>query len=346
MNGQQFLHALWGPAPPDGLLIQIWQLQGRRSSYLRTPAGAAGLCAPNIYTAVALCAKDHGPRRRARADQAAAIAGLWLDIDVAGAPGQAASKRYPPTIAAARALAHTILPPTLLVHSGGGLQAWWLFTHPWRFTCQADQQSAALAAAQWHHLHRTASKLDLDATHDLARLMRLPATFNDKSGAPKPVHVVSADGPRYPHSRLLQHAAKAGPVLPHPEGHNARAPGLREVQVSVHGLQHPKLTALLHNSSEFQDTFHHRRRSGWTLSEYDLSLCRLGASAGLSDQELADLIVSHRLTHNPGDLKSRRGEYLQRTIAKARTHTDRDQALAGLRASAYPAQTPTDTPRQ
>mgnify|MGYP000847628496 CR=1 FL=1 len=124
MIASEFLELLWGAQPPG--LIQLWRLDDRRSYYLRAPAGANYYAAdkPDVYTGVALAHTDHGPRRRCPNNQAAAIPGLWLDIDVNGGPDN--KQHAAPAEADAWTLAHAIHRPTILIHSGHGLQAWWL----------------------------------------------------------------------------------------------------------------------------------------------------------------------------------------------------------------------------
>lgn len=338
MTPDEFLTLLWGPQPPG--LIQTWQLEGRRSGYYRSPYGTSGLAGhPDVYTGVSLAHKDHGRYRRANAAQAAAIAGLWLDIDVNGGPenktGAAAD------LDTARKLARAIVAPTILVHSGYGLQAWWLLPKPWRFTSQVEQDQAATMAAQWHQLHERAAAnagFRLDSVHDLARLMRLPGTINAKGGGRAAVEVLDHDGPRHELEQLHATCETAGPIVPRASAGDQLA--LPDVQARAGATPPaPKLQALIINSSDFAATWRHQvgvRANGWSLSEYDLSLCSQAAQAGFTDQELADLIAYHRRLWDPADEKGGRLDYLRRTIAKAREGSARDDALTRLRNLAGP----------
>lgn len=341
MNQVEFLQALWGQQPPG--FIQLWRLQGHQSFYLRAPAGAAGYAGVDVYTGVCLAHKNHGRKRRCPADQAAAIPGLWADIDVNGGPTQKTGAA--PSIAAAVELAHAIAPPTVLVNSGYGVQAWWLLAEPWVFAEQAEQEQAATMVAQWQLLHRRKAEtagFGLDATHDLARLMRLPGTMNGKGGHQVPVTVLEAGGPRHDRTRLHASAATAGPVarqLATSDLVTGGAPvdiGDTRTQLDA-GL----FNALIANSPEFSDTWHHRRAgcTRWTTSEYDLSLCSQAAQAAWTDPQLADLIVAHRARWDKDGVKAGRRKYLTDTIARARSTGERGSALARLRALAH---TPTE----
>ncbi len=117
-----------------------------------------------------------------------AIPGLWLDIDVAG-PNHAQTD-LPPTIDAAEQLIAAFpVPPTVVVNTGGGLQAWWLFNEP----VAAVDATPLLArwGATWAERGRERG-WHVDNVFDLARVMRLPGTTNRKT-APRPVYIVRAD---------------------------------------------------------------------------------------------------------------------------------------------------------
>lgn len=325
-DAHRFLNALWGDKPPG--LIQIWRLDGRRSSYPRAVVGAASLVDGEIdtYTGVACAGQDHGRYKRAKANQAVAIAGLWLDVDVNGGPDRKSG--VAPDQDAAQALAHDLLPPTLVVDSGYGIHAWYLFDEPWHFKNVDDQRAAAVASEQWYALHRAAARergFSIDHTHDLARLLRPPGTLNGKGDETVPVSFIRADGPRYPRTDLLARAAEAGDVTPQTSLGGAPS-DVPVVDVGpARALAQETLEALLENSPEFKATWLHTRSPDWSMSEYDLALCSLAAKA-LTDQQLADLIALHRRNWNTGEDKAMRLDYVQRTVAKARQQSDRSRS--------------------
>ncbi len=76
------------------------------------------------------------------------------------------------------------LPPSLIVYSGHGLQPRWLLSRPWIFAGPDDRAAAAALVRDWQdRLRQLAAQRGwtLDSTHDLARIMRLPGTFNRKA---------------------------------------------------------------------------------------------------------------------------------------------------------------------
>lgn len=128
---------------------------------------------------------------RGFAATATAIPAIWADVDVADPVHK--KENLPPTIADADALvARLPLPPTLTVLSGHGIQPLWVFQEPATLTTPEERETAAATARGWQdRLRRVAGERgwDVDATHDLARVLRVPGTFNRKDPA-RPVEVV------------------------------------------------------------------------------------------------------------------------------------------------------------
>jgi replicative DNA helicase len=140
-----------------------------------------------------------------------AIPGLWLDIDIVG-PGHAGDK-----LARDRTHAHELLDafplrPTVVIDSGGGLQATWLFGEMLPLADAGDL--LASWGTTWKRIgdeHGVA----LDNVFDAARIMRLPGTTNRKEGLARPVAILEADwGRRYGADDIEQHldAAPAQPT--------------------------------------------------------------------------------------------------------------------------------------
>lgn len=191
-----FFSTLFG-ALPEGALITIWTLPDKRSARFRDGASAgfyarrrAADC--DVYVAVGLQGLDLGPQRRGEASDVIGLVGLWADIDYADPvhkrPG------LPPDAEAARDLVMSLpLAPTMMVHSGHGLQAWWAFAEPWMFDNEEDRSHAARIARGWQRRLADAGaarKWSLDSTHDLARVLRVPGTLNRKGKEPVPVRLL------------------------------------------------------------------------------------------------------------------------------------------------------------
>lgn len=152
-------------------------------------------------------------RGRGTAADCDTIPGLWVDIDIAG-PGHHQGGQLATDLHHAHTIANAFpLPPTAVVATGGGLQAWWLFAEPIHL---ADQPG--LLAAWGHTWDEIGARhnVDLDNVWDPARVMRVPGTTNRKEGGARPVEVVTADwGRRYGVDDIDQHLAAPPPAPTH-----------------------------------------------------------------------------------------------------------------------------------
>ena len=198
-DAERFLDAFLLGAPADACLL-FWELSNKRSCWLRLAdregidryaATRAEPGAGDTYVGVALSPKDFGPGRRCPADQAIGIIGVWVDVDIAGDAHKKGN--LPQTIEQAQELAGALgVVPTFVVHSGHGLQYWWLFEKPWIFADADDRHRAQDLVRRFQAAIRANAEArgwSLDSTHDLARVMRLPGTWNHK-GDPVQVRIL------------------------------------------------------------------------------------------------------------------------------------------------------------
>ncbi len=154
----------------------------------------------NVWNSICAHAEDLGSHRRGKRAEVTLLPALWIDIDIAG-PGHAANNLPRDVTEVVEGLLVPFgLDPTMLVHSGGGLHAYWCLDK----IAQVDDANrgslqellqglyarfAALASGRgWH----------LDNVSDLARVLRPAGTLNRKPGRePPPVSLLLAGGPRY-----------------------------------------------------------------------------------------------------------------------------------------------------
>jgi hypothetical protein len=102
---------------------------------------------------------------RAKKSSIATLPALWLDLDCGGdRVGWAIEK-----------LNRFTLPPTMIVSTGGGVQAWWVLRRPFVIEDEQDRKNFEFMLAG------LAKVLDGDgAVADVARIMRLPGFANMK----------------------------------------------------------------------------------------------------------------------------------------------------------------------
>ena len=209
MEPEEFLTYLWGPKPPGKILI--WTMPDKLSYWFNRPAGVNALVKANrqknFYLGMALAPATFrtASRRRTKAHQTTAIPALWADVDFRHDVHK--EPNLPPSAEAALETLQAMPdPPTMVIHSGHGLQAYWVLTTPWVFDSPMDRIKANTLTQYWHQrisLVFGAKGWSVDATHDLSRVMRLPGTTNFKQ-APIAVTIVIQDGPRYQKDDLLE----------------------------------------------------------------------------------------------------------------------------------------------
>nr|MBA2280277.1 DUF3987 domain-containing protein [Acidimicrobiia bacterium] len=256
-----FLEGLYG-AFDDGwlTLFSLHRPTGQKNTDFRhvtdivgLATAAAGRADRCVWYGVATRRQQLLGGARGGAADCVAIPGLWLDVDVAG-PNHTATD-LPATLDAGLDLI-TSFPaePTVIIATGGGLQAHWAFAEP----LEIDQAARDLlsrwgatwtAAAEERNVH-------LDNVFDGARIMRLPGTRNTKGGRNDPVEILAADwGIRYgtddldqwltdpppaPPSRPVDRIPYIGPERPG-DAYNARHSVdevLRELGFEPHNRRH------------------------------------------------------------------------------------------------------------
>lgn len=331
-QAETFLSALFSDKPEDPYIL-IWTLQEKKSHWCRNVQDALNAVASNvekkdIYVGVGLSPEDYGPKQRGLADSVAGIVGLWADVDIADAAHK--KTNLPPDSESAQALVQSMgIPPTILIHSGHGLQAWWLFKEPWIFESSEERQEAYTLSMKWTSTlrHRAKEKgWDVDSVFDLARVLRVPGTWNRKvKGAEKPVRIIQNNpNTRYDPSEFSNFIIDA--PIEKPASKKAMAElGPLELNEDAHP-PFDKFEILREIEPKFGLTWERKRKDfqDQSASTYDLSLATYGAMAGWTDREIVNLVISGRRKHGD-DLKLRQ-DYYQRTIAKAREAVRKQRA--------------------
>jgi hypothetical protein len=132
--------------------------------------------------------------KRGSIKSAAALLAVFADIDVA--EGKHAATNYPSREKALGVIAGLALPPSAIVSTGGGYHVYWPLKEPFRIDTPADRETAERILKSWQHALRV--KLGrLDDTADLARILRVPGTFNRKNGIAVPVELQTLTEARY-----------------------------------------------------------------------------------------------------------------------------------------------------
>jgi len=157
-------------------------------------------------------------RGRGSAKGVVFVGGVWADIDTREGPHSAAPKTLPADATEALALiTEAGLPvPTLLIHTGGGCHAHWLYEAPAVLSTPEERAAEnAFAKAfqeQLSRAFRARGYAAVDPTANIAWICKAPGTLNHKT-APvlKPVEAMKVEGggQRYDRAELAALVTKA-----------------------------------------------------------------------------------------------------------------------------------------
>jgi hypothetical protein len=258
---------------------------------------------------------------------ATAIPGLWADLDYADEV-HAKSDHLPPHEDAVLGLLDS-LPhrPTVIVHSGHGLQAWWLFEEVWGFDDDAERDRAQRLTKGWiRYLGERAAENGwvIDSVFDLARVMRVPGTVNAKGRGEVLARILSDNGPRYNPSDFDEWIADNADDV-------TASVDIGEFTIDANASPpFQKFTAAIQNDEKFEATWNRKRADfkDTSGSAYDLSLATQAATYGWSDQDIVDLMIAQRREN--GDKPKLREDYFKRTLVKARAELQKVEALEEL----------------
>ena len=129
--------------------------------------------------------------QRGKKDNVKWLSTFHLDIDY-GSVGHKKESQYSNYQEALEAIVNFDLPPTMVIHSGGGLHCYWV---PKRPILAAEIGVERIEAVNKGLI----SLLGGDpGTYGIERILRVPGTFNFKNaGNPREVTIVIGDGPKY-----------------------------------------------------------------------------------------------------------------------------------------------------
>jgi len=314
---RQFLSRLFKDTEDKYILIWIYDGRSKKESHwFQDPESAAEFVEGlnnkiNVYVGVGLSPSDYGPSRRCEKKNIAGIGALWLDMDIQDPLHK--KPNLPPTIKDALAfLGEFPLSPTFVIHSGHGLQAWWILKEPCMFESEEERENTERTTKGFIYFwkQRAAQKgWDIDSVYNLDRVMRVPGTMNRK-GDPIPVTIIEENDIEY---NLVDFEDFIVEVTDDDKcvdvGEFLLDPTAQPI--------FDKFDALRENEPRFRQSWEHKRKDmqDQSCSAYDLSLATFAAQAGWSAQEIANLLIAHRRKFNE-DLKLR-PDYYRRTLEAA-----------------------------
>lgn len=290
----------------------------------------------DVYIGCGLHAAPLPPGSRGDAQSVIGIGAAWSDVDYRG-PAHKKSNLPPDRTAAEEFIAEASPhPPSTLVHSGHGLQAWWMFREPWMFDDQSERARAELLIRRMQSQMRDRARergWDVDMTWDLSRVLRLPGTVNHKWEMPAPVALVSHDDElRINPSEIDEVTPPADPTWTGANvgGQNGTVPS-SDLDLDAQAEPSTSMVdALADAIPKFRATMERKRRDlqDQSPSAYDLALASFAAQADWTDQQIVNLLIYCRRRHGD-DLKLRQ-DYYQRTLQKAHRQAEHTNAVDAL----------------
>lgn len=318
----------------------IWTLPDKLSYWFTDPAQSASTvetlkASKDVYVGVGLAPRDMGPRARCKANEIAGMVGLWADLDTAD-PVHSKTNLPPDEESAVGLLDSMGLQPTVVVRSGHGLHAWWLFTEPWIFDSPEERKKASQLAVSWiYTLKARATEKGwggVDSVIDISRVLRVPGTLNHKDASDvKPVTCLRfRPDVRYSPDDFKDYILES---VAHQveQGRYALKDASRIGSLTLNPAAQPpldKFMLLMENDDRFKRTWEHKRSTNQndmpdqSMSSYDMSLCNLAYMSGWTDQEIVNLLIFHRAQYH-ADLKLRE-DYYKRTLERAHSDIERN----------------------
>lgn len=293
----QFFATAFSQAAGHGLLIgtSMFPPKGGEHAWHANAEAAAEWCTrrqgANVYFRTTLVARRPGTGRGSAAD-AAAMIGVHADIDIAD-PVHRKKDLAPDIETAQRVITVIGLSPTLVVHTGHGLQAHWFFERLWRFEDEADwQRGQALAKGFGGHVERCAKRLGVavDNVSDLARLMRVPGTLNAKS-EPVAVRLLLDDGPRHSIDAIREACTPRAPRPASSSASSSRHPTSDDDAVLARARRQRGFVALFERGD--------LSRVQGDASRGDWRLCRMLADACSGDADCIDRLFRRSALMRP-----------------------------------------------
>ena len=314
---QAFKDILYGAAETGWLTI--FYTPSRKTIWFPAAKGVPDLdLEQNCYFGIGIRRNRLSNNRgRGKADDVIGIPGLWLDLDYESPGAHKVRHPLPPDQDAALSLLDTApYRPSLIVHSGHGLQVYWLFKELSFFDSRADRNDFGRLCRGWQRFFQHAGSehgWHVDSTADLTRVLRIPGTRNHKTPEAREVTVYEANSFRYDPSDFGDFTE---PDIP---------PSRPAVGIPVSGYSHLGLRSL-RVSPRIKYLIHHGDSIGQYPSRSEALFAVITAlvGAGYDDHDISSLCMleDHGISKLPREKGSAwLAQELQRAHRKARNRT-------------------------
>lgn len=336
---------------PQNHWVTLWHLKYKKTFWFQDVDKMLEMAeefTDDIYYGIGSSSERKDEWHRMQAADVIGMGGIHVDIDFG--PEGHKKQNLPPDINKAIEIANGIITPTFIVNSGHGLHAYYLFDSyqtsdiAWIANIQKTFQYATNAMTEYQ----------VDMTHDVSRVLRVPGSYNCKEDQPVlSAVIVDNENIRYSPKHLSEIADRACGKYNQQKtfDFDSQKPleSDRVVSNGVDGkellynksmtdeekyrfltsqliltpkrtLDSEKFVEISEIFSHFAPLFYHGKElpnDNNSCSGYDLALANICATIDLSPQEICDLLIMHREYHHAEQMKFAHPYYYGKTIYMA-----------------------------
>ena len=257
-----------------------------------------------------------------------------LDIDIKG-PGHK-NNNLPETEEEALAIvrAQFNYEPTALVRSGGGIHVYFAFKEPVFFEEAEERAECKKRNLMLHRIVKRGfdeKEYALDNVSNLNRMLRVPGTWNHKTGHKRRVEMVSLDADKQINDDVVDE-------LYDEEAYEKResiaVEGDNPFNLIIDPRIDPPMTmflALYETNAVFKSAWEcvGSKENKASISGFQMTLANIAKNNDWSDQHICDLLIAHRREKgaNSDPRKLTRLDYYTRTIQKAYDRLKKDATV-------------------
>jgi hypothetical protein len=327
MDTKQFFEEIFNQKPLDDFIC-IFLLPNSVPHFFKNIDDAAAhvdklktRCDQNIYFGTNFLA-ERPKSGRGKAEDSGGATCFYMDVDFDTESEAHARSDLPKTEADAIGLVKgNGFDPSIIVHSGHGLHVYWLFKEPWIFDSDEEREKChylLLRLQETINIKASKSGWSLDSTNDLARVLRVPGTFNIKvPDNPVEVRVIENNldpnnvTRRYDPSDIEQFLVEEMMIEKTKLSDDIRTQVLGEIILRRDAsAPQDKLEQLCEIEENFTQSWKAKRpKFGNDPSRYAQSLANYAAKANWTKQEMCDLLIEfYRNNLNNPLFKNRPGK--------------------------------------
>lgn len=377
LSSKEFLDAFFEKVIP-GNVFYLWTMPGKKTTCFTDTDKAAEFAVKNkdkeVYFGLNPVSENIKANSRAYNDTVSAVTCFWIDVDIKHETHK--KKNLPENLDEALSIIENVFPymPSIIVNSGGGAHIYWILKEPVILTKDEAGDKRREEVGTLINILQTKIKNEFerhgytcDKTHDLARVLRVAGTVNNKiKENPRPVEVIKSTSARYTIEQIKSMLAmnlqqEDIPVKPKEKlKEEKRVEKETKVQekkeinpadnIHVEEKDNPlklvfnpnaeppqmKLMAMLEMEPKFRAAYHMEEMKGkkkWSFSEYDMCLANYAANNGWENQEICNLLIAFRRLRGKTEEDRKKGlrvNYITNTILKSRQHRDLTQSTERL----------------